>query len=63
MLQCHSAVGQAEGKIVCQHLSSILPAFLFIVTACLITPTSHAKQQALPAQDSVSGGLRQGYWG
>ena len=26
IFQCHSVVGPAEGKIVCQHLYSILPA-------------------------------------
>ena len=33
-----------------------------LFTACLNEPTSHTKQQALPAQDSVSGGMRQGFW-
>ena len=60
IFQSHTAVGQAEGKIVFQHLSSILPAFHY---SCLITATSHAKQQALPAQDLVTGGLRQGLVG
>ena len=39
--------------------SSLYNACL-IFTARLITATSSAKQQALPAQDSVTGGLRQG---
>ena len=41
---------------------SLSPSRLLSFTACLNEPTSHTKQQALPAQDSGSGGMRQGFW-
>ena len=48
--KCHFVIGPTEGKVVCNNYPLYcLPIF----TACPIMPTSHAKQQPLPAQEAV----------